>query len=83
MLWGARHAGASFAGILELVTEHADFFFIFLLESHVRLLHCVYLFSDQLHFADLSRNLVFKAFGLSKLSLELGSNLVQELVQTC
>lgn len=28
MLWGARHAGASFAGILELVTEHADFFFI-------------------------------------------------------
>lgn len=83
MLRRARHAwlGAAFARVFKLMTKHADFFLIFLLQGHMRLFHRVYLFPDQLHLADLGRNLVLKAFRLTKLGFEFGSHLVEEFVE--
>jgi len=68
-------------GLCKLVSEHAEFLFVLLLESHVGLFHRIDLFSDKLHLAHLSGNLMLKTFSLAELRLELSSNLLQELIE--
>jgi hypothetical protein len=76
---GRRNA---FASGLELVSKHGDFLFVLLLQSHVRLLQRINLFPNQLHFADLGRDLVLEAFGLAQVRIKLRSDPVEKLIKT-
>jgi hypothetical protein len=64
------------------VSKHAYLLFVLLLQGHVRLLQRINLFPNQLHFADLSRDLMLEALGLAQVRVKLCSDPVEQLVQT-